>query len=285
LKDGVLRVSLPKAEAVKPRKITVSSTGCTDPRDRAQISKPPDIPKYVRRFFVFARVADGNEVAIPSQPCFSDDMLAAFNLAFLFLPLGFGLALLIVWGARNQARKTRAELTAFALQAGLRMEERTILGVALVESLAGESQGRPLRYWTYSTGSGKSRTTWVAVGVGVPAGIALEFELTRQNFGTKVMELFGAREIQVGDPVFDAAWFVQTNQPEFFTAALVPAIRARLMAEAESHPGAGYKLEPGMVRYAERGALSAATLERLAAKLPLLQELADVAEVSAGPNS
>lgn len=199
----------------------------------------------------------------------------------LVFPLGLGIVLLLVWAARNQMRKTRENLAAIAAQTGLRLVEKNVLGFTVVESLEGESQGRPVRYWTYTTGSGKSRTTWVAVGVRVPVGVALQFELTPQNFGSKLMELFGVREIQVGDPAFDAAWFVRTNQPEFFAAALVPAIRAKLMAETTDRRGAGYQLEQGVVRYAERGGLSAVTVGRLAAKLPLLQDLADVAEVSA----
>ena len=220
-------------------------------------------------------------MAAANKKCFLAGMLAAFDSSLLILPGVIGFFILIVWLARNHARKTRAELAAIAAQAGLRMVEKMVLGLTLVESLEGESQGRPVRYWTYTTGSGKSRTTWVAVGVRVPVGVALQFELTPQNFGSKLMELFGVREIQVGDPAFDTAWFVRTNQPEFFAAALVPAIRAKLMAETADWRGADYKLEHGVVRYAERGGLSAATVGRLAAKLPLLQDLADVAEVSA----
>jgi hypothetical protein len=162
------------------------------------------------------------------------------------------------------------------------LTEKTALGFTMVESLEGVQQGRPVRYWSYATGSGKSRTTWVTVGVTVPGAVALQFDLTRQNFVSKVMELFGAREIQVGDPAFDAAWFVRTNQPEYFAAALVPAIRAKFMAEIGDRRSTGsFKLEQGIVRYTEMGGLSAAAAERLATKLPLLLDLADVAEVSA----
>jgi hypothetical protein len=207
-------------------------------------------------------------------------MIAAFNPGLLFLPLFVTVPFLIFWAARNYARKNREELAAFAAQAGLRLTEKTLLGIATVESLEGELQGRAVRYWTYATGSGKSRTSWVAVGVRVPAGVALQFDLTRQNFGSKLMELFGVHEIQVGDPAFDAAWFVRTNQPEYFAAALVPAIRAKLMAELPGWRGAGFKLEAGIVQYAEMGGLSAKAAARLGTKLPLLQDLADVAEVS-----
>lgn len=213
-------------------------------------------------------------------------MFAALNPGLLLLPLFVALPLFFFWLARNYARKAHAELTAFAAQSGLRLLEKTVLGITTVESLEGEQAGRPVRYWSYSTGSGKSRTTWVTVGVTVRGGGALTFDLTRQNFASKLMELFGAREIQVGDPAFDAAWFVRTNQPEFLAAALVPAIRARFMAEAADRRSTGaYKLENGVVRYTEMGSLTPGAVARFAAKLPLLQDLADVAEVSAGPRA
>ncbi len=101
--------------------------------------------------------------------------------------------------------------------------------------------------------------------------------------GSKLMEMFGVKEIQVGDPALDAAWFVRTNQPDFLAAALVPSIRARLLAEPAIGRSARYKLEQGPVHYAEQGSLATpAVLERLERQLPLLQELADVAEVFAG---
>lgn len=208
-------------------------------------------------------------------------MIAAFNPGLLILPLVPIVLVLIFWAARKQTRKTRAGLAAFATRAGLRMNEKTALGFTTVESLEGEQQGRPVRYWGFTTGSGKSRTSWVAVGVRVPAGITLQFGFTRQNFSTKLMELFGAREIQVGDRAFDEAWFVRTNQPEFLAAALVPAIRAKLMAEIPGRWFGSYKLDQGFVQYVEQGWLSPATVERFEQKLPLLQDLADVAEVSA----
>ncbi len=216
--------------------------------------------------------------------CFHPGMFAAFNPALLVLPGMIALVVLVVWAARVHARKTREMLHAFAQRAGLRIQEQTILGYTSVQSLEGEQAGRTVRYWTYATGSGKSRTTWVAVAVRPRAEAGLQFDLTRQNFGSKIMEMFGVKEIKVGDPAFDAAWFVLTNQPDFLAAALVPSIRARLMAEPPGHWGARYKLENGLVQYVEQGHLSSAeVLARLERQLPLLHELADVAEVFAGP--
>jgi hypothetical protein len=122
----------------------------------------------------------------------------------------------------------------------------------------------------------------VAVAVRPRAETSLQFDLTRQNFGSTILEMFGAKEIQVGDAAFDKAWFVRTNQPEFFGVALVPSIREKLMADPKGRWGSRYKLEDGLVQYAEQGYFSGTeAVERLEKQLPLLQELADVAEVSA----
>lgn len=209
-------------------------------------------------------------------------MLAAFNPALLAFPGMIAVVVLIIWAVRGQARKTRDQLHAFAQRTGLRIQEQTVLGFTSVQSLEGEQAGRVIRYWTYSTGSGKSRTTWVALGVRPRTEAGLQFDLTRQNFGSKLMEMFGVKEIQVGDPVFDRAWFVRTNQPDFFAAALVSSIRARLLAEPAGRWGARYKLENGLVHYVEQGHFSGMeVVERLERQLPLLHELADVAEVFA----
>lgn len=210
-------------------------------------------------------------------------ILADFSPETLVIPAILASFAALIWASRIHARKIREQLHAFAQRAGLRVNQTTVLGFTTVESLEGEQAGRAIRYWTYHTGSGKSRTTWIAVGVRPRASAGLTFDLSRQNFGSTLMALFGAKEIQVGDPAFDAAWFVRTNQPDFFAAALVPQIRARLMAEPVLRRTNRYELKDGLVQYVEIGRLSATeVLARLERQLPLLHELADVTEVFAG---
>jgi hypothetical protein len=142
--------------------------------------------------------------------------------------------------------------------------------------------GRAVRLWTYTTGSGKSQKTWVAAGVRPRAHGGLTFRLSRQGAMTKVMEFFGVKEITVGDPAFDAAWFVQTNQPDFLRAALVPDVRARLLEAAGRAPDCEFALRDGEVVYAEQGGFAnAKQCDRVESALPVLRDLADVAEVYA----
>ena len=225
-------------------------------------------------------------MAGPALAWFNAGMIAAFNPGLLLVPVILvimaGSFVLIFWAARGQAQKARDRLHAFAQRAGLRVTEKTSLGFTSVQSLDGEQQGRAIRYWTYATGSGKSRTTWVAVSVRVRAAAGLQFDLTRQNFGSKIMEWFGAKDVQVGDEAFDRAWVVKSNRPDFFAAALVPQIRAQFMAAPAGRWGVRYKLEGDLVQYVEVGYLSIPpVLARLEQQLPLLQDLADLADVFA----
>lgn len=148
---------------------------------------------------------------------------------------------------------------------------------------AGPVRGRQVELFTYATGSGKSRVQWCAVSAA--AAGSLTFLLQRQGFGTKFMELFGAHEIQVGDPEFDAAWFIQTNQPALLAAALLPELRARIMAllraPAPRVRGLEFKLEAGTVRYAEVGSFANAdTCGRCQAAADIVVGLAEAVEAA-----
>ncbi len=201
-------------------------------------------------------------------------------------PVLFLLAILgfiggVVWLARVQTKKEHQLMLTLAQRMNLRVVEHKTLGTMAVDALEGELSGRVVRYWTYTTGSGKSRVRWVAVGMRPRQHGGLEFELSRQGFGAKVAEWFGIKEVQVGDPQFDAAWFIKTNQPEFFAAALVPEIRAKFPTAHNGRTGT-FKLADGVVQYVERGYFqSEKTITMLESQLPVLQDLADVAEVFA----
>jgi len=206
----------------------------------------------------------------------------------LTLPLFFVLALggsiaLAYFVARSAGRKMAENLAAVAAQLGLEYREERVLGLVTKARIEGLMQGRAVRIWNYSTGSGKSRTHYAAAGVRPRRAGGLTFRITRQGMLSKLSELFGAKEITVGDARFDDAWFVQTNQPELLAAALVPDIRDKLMALHREAGRGSLRLEEGEVVYAEVGQLSdLARVRRLAGLLPLLRDLADVAEVAAG---
>ncbi len=187
--------------------------------------------------------------------------------------LAFGL---MVWNGK----RTVALLAVVAQRLGLNLVEQRSWGQLTGAELHGSIGGRAVRFRQYTTGRGKARNSWVAVGLRTRQDGGFTFGFSRQGIVSRLAELSGAKEITVGDRVFDDAWFVETNQPESLTAALVPEIRARLMAVHDTSRWGSFRLADGEVAYVESGGFSnQEQMARLESALPVLQDLADVAEV------
>lgn len=187
----------------------------------------------------------------------------------------------MIWLGVLQRRKMRANLAGLAARTGLQLiGGEQLLGGRM--EVTGTRQGKPVRFWMFTTGSQKSRRFWIAVGAQPRQQSGFTFRIEPQGLATRMAEWFGAKEIQVGDRQFDDTWFIRTNAPEVFGAALVPEIRAKLMAAREAGAKGDFKLENGTVFYAEEGSFaSEKSLARLEGLLPVLLDLADVAEVCA----
>ena len=197
----------------------------------------------------------------------------------LFLAF-FGLAL--VWGRAHQ-RRIAAQVSALAARQGLTLVADTRPWLRGSPRAEGQRRGRRVRFWSYTTGAGKSRRHWVATAVAPRNPGTLTFQLQPQGLGTRLAELFGATEITVGEAAFDAAWFVRTNQPATFGALLLPEIRSRLLALRTAGGKGTVKLEEGWISYAEEGHFGREELvARLEQILPALEDLADAVEVGAG---
>jgi len=195
---------------------------------------------------------------------------------------------LIILGIVWQAKRAAENIHRLAASLGLQYDTRPpIWGVIYREIRArGQLRGKSVELFPFSIGAGKSRTQCCAVTATVPAGNRLTFHLRRQGFGTGVMELFGAQEVQTGDVEFDRAWFIQTNQPEFFRQALLPEVRARIMALVRETGVLGrrmdFRLDETTVRYSEVGSFAeSGCCQRCGRAVEIVCDLADVAEVFA----
>ncbi|MEY4487805.1 MAG: hypothetical protein RIQ79_313 [Verrucomicrobiota bacterium] len=199
----------------------------------------------------------------------------------LIMPLVFAVVfvVLIVLGYRAQKR-IAAEFAAWVAAQGLTALQGRWWSTPLEAN--GTRAGRQVRVHTFTTGSGKSRQTWLSAGVRAGADGRLELSIVRQGFGTKISEWFGAKEVTVGDAEFDGRWFIKSNRETFIQAALLPEIRARIDAVA-ALGGRALKIEVkgGWATYVERGGVSKKSLHRVELALPLLEELATLAEVEA----
>src|ERR1022692_536316 len=117
-------------------------------------------------------------------------------LALLFIMAFFGLIIaLIVWAARA-SKRTAENVRRMAETLGLQYADKPpAMGIFYTESrAAGQLRGKHMELFPFSTGSGKSRIQWCAVSAAVPVAGTLTLHLRRQGFGTKFMELFGAKE-------------------------------------------------------------------------------------------
>lgn len=201
-------------------------------------------------------------------------------IPWLFIGIFAAGVVLAVWGGFRARRKAHERMAALAGRLGL--EFVAAKGWTGHARITGSVRGKRVEFFNYTTGSGKSQKHWSAVSVTPASTGSLTFALCKQGFVTKVRALFGAKEITVGDAAFDARWFIQTNQPDFFRAALMPELRVKLDAAlAGAMKGGKIKLEAGAVRYEEQGTFTAERCARYEALLPVLCDLADVAEVSA----
>lgn len=206
------------------------------------------------------------------------------NAAVLMALAIFGaITALIIWAGGRATAKSRRNGEALAARLGLTLEPGTPKLGWFYPSPRGYGviRGKRVEFFSYATGSGKSRVQWAAVTVTPPDAGGLTFGIDRQGMLTKIGELFGMKEIEVGDPVFDAKWFLQTNQPEFFRAAFLPELRTKLTALADQGLLRGaITLKDGVVEYKERGTFhNEAQCARIAGVVDLACDLADVAEV------
>jgi hypothetical protein len=186
----------------------------------------------------------------------------------------------VVWAVRREIKAAR-NLAALAARTGLGFRQAKENGPGVGSTVEGDFQGRPARFWTYATGSGKSRTEWVAVSVRLAGESRLTVQLKPQGFGTKLAGLFGAKEIEVGETRFDGEWFIRTNAPATCRAALLPELRERLMTARQTGARGVFTLEKGVAAYTETGTFARdTTVTRLESLLPLLRDFAEAAETS-----
>jgi hypothetical protein len=195
---------------------------------------------------------------------------------------GFIIVAAILLG-RRQARLAGENLEKLAAELGLRCTRKPpVLGVfPAMPTVDGERGGRAVRFFTFTTGSGKSRQTWQACGVRCENPQGFTFQLGTQNALSRLGTILGMQDVQVGDAAFDERFVVKTNDADFLRAALLPEVRAALLrCWASRATGAHVKLDGGEVVYAESGSFAdTAVVARMKAVIEPLLALAALPEV------
>jgi len=218
-------------------------------------------------------VLAAGRTSAPSTPWF---VLLFFAFPVVMVPLAIRLAV-------AQQRKSRAQMAALAGRFGLAVREgpaSAVLGLKPAPTVEGPYRNRAVKFFTYTTGSGKSQTHWCAVAAAAPGAGGFTLDLFPQNFLTQIGVRLGMQDIQVGDPAFDPLFVVKSNDAAYTRAALLPELRARLVEERGRGALGHLSVKDGEVRYAEMGGFSQeAQVARLAGMLAVVCDLAEVAEV------
>lgn len=182
----------------------------------------------------------------------------------------------------RQGKRARVNLQRLAADLGLEAiqpPKRRFLPAGM-GSVKGNYRGRFVRIYSYTTGSGKSRTHWCAIEAKVQNPAKLTFNISRESFLTRTVKVFGMQEARVGDEMFDRAFFMRTNQAEYLRMALIPEVRSRMLGHQKIAGSRGsFTANDLGVKYAEVGSFSN---ERLISRFPqaveVVCDLADIVE-------
>ncbi len=154
-------------------------------------------------------------------------------MLWLLIPLAsVGVVALAVWFVVTYSRETNARWADAAQRLGL---EFTPSGPFSRPTITGQSAGHTIRIDTVTHSSGKSQHTDTRFRVEYPSQ-GFDFALSREHALRRLSKMFGAQDIEIGDPSFDEAFIVKTSDPEKLAALLTPAVRDSLIRLLAVYP-------------------------------------------------
>jgi hypothetical protein len=198
-----------------------------------------------------------------------------------------GVVVLVVFGVRAAKRagiERNARLREMAARLGLEYIEMRPGSKYLPPepSVSGIYAGRQARLREFSRGSGKNRTRWVAAHVACSASTSLKMTIRTQRPAIleKIAGAFGYKDIIVDDLEFDALLAINGNDETFIQAALIPEIRARIVAFWPKKLGGRIIVGDGEAVYEEQGSFGRESCrEHLEKSFPVLSDMAAMAEI------
>ena len=205
-----------------------------------------------------------------------------------FVLLAATMACISIWVMRSWARvwlqrKAVPNFRALAERLGLKfvsVEPETALATGIL-------RGKPVELFAYTAPVPRGGwLSWAAVSARATDTAKLTFVLNGEgNYFPQLdrfNRMFCRPRLTTGDSLFDAKWvIVSSNSPEFFAAALIPELRAKLMASHAVGARGSFQLENGVVRSAEVGRFSdTKRCARFPALAGIVCDLADIVEVA-----
>ena len=213
----------------------------------------------------------------------------SMNGAVVFVLLGgaglIGLIVFIIRAVKKAALERNAALREMAGRLGLDYHEDPAPGMfAPTPVVAGMINGRRARVHEFTRGSGKNRTRWVAASVQILGTSGLKFTMRSQGpaIFERIAGAFGYKDIVVGDPQFDAMFAINGSDETYLQAALIPEVRARLVAFWPKASGGRITVGDGEAVYEQQGSLTSARCrENIEKAFPVLGDMVALAEVHA----
>ena len=145
-------------------------------------------------------------------------------LLFLAFPVGIIVLALVISAMAKQAHANA--WGAFARQVGLTLNYS---GWRSSPTVTGSYRGYQVYLYTYTSGSGKNKTTYTSFIAYTGIGNRSHLQISKEGFLSKIGKALGFQDIQVGDQAFDEAFIVKSSTPELIPYILTPQIRQTMV--------------------------------------------------------
>ncbi len=186
-------------------------------------------------------------------------MEACIGFFFLIATMAFPVSIIVVVIVVAVVFKKQqvSSWGTFAQEAGLSLDRG---GWFRAPTVSGAYGGFNVYLYTYTQGSGKNKTTYTSMIPYLPFDHRSHVRVTREGFLSKITKAFGAQDIQLGDPAFDAAYIIKSDTPQYVPLLLTPAVRGALLSGGGSmnvtvsggrvfYNQTGVQRDTGMLRY------------------------------------
>jgi hypothetical protein len=194
-----------------------------------------------------------------------------------FIPIAVTILIIVVamGGQYLYNRRVRQKWTDLAARTGLTVD---IGGTFARPTVGGTYRGRPLQLYTFTRGSGRSKSTYTAVSIATNSPAGWSLSLRPERWYDPLAKSLGMKDVEIGDAMFDQRFRVNANPPEIAIAVLRgnEVLRSTLMQA----PPFNIELKSGFVQHNQRGFES--NIERLEALFNVMSDVADAVETVAG---
>jgi hypothetical protein len=168
---------------------------------------------------------------------------------FIFFVI-VAVAVVVIIAARGHRQRIAATWASAARSLGMEIQLGSTFRNPKIE---GRVDDLGVTVDTYTRGSGNNSQTYTRFRVRYPS-VGIDFDLSRQTGLSTITKLFGAQDVEIGDPTFDDTFTIKSDQPGRLAAVLTPTRRTTILNLAASFPGVN--VTNGAIRWDRRGVVT-----------------------------